>query len=102
MPYFLRATDEASALDEQRLRRLQRALDKEEARERSRAASDSALKQRAYGLIAEAVRIGMSPAKFEQASEADLLAHLRTISDTQLQVNSYPTEGELGALHARR
>jgi hypothetical protein len=102
LPYFLRATDEASALNEQRLRRLQHALDKEEARERSRAASDSALKQRAFGLIAEAVRIGISPAISEQASEADLLAHLKTISDTQLQVNYYPTEGELGALHVRR
>ena len=32
MPYFLRATDEASAADERRLRQLQRALEKEEAR----------------------------------------------------------------------
>ena len=103
MPYFMRAVDEASAVDEQRLRRLQRALDKEEARERSRAASDSALKQRASGLIAEAVRIGMSPVVSEQASEAALLAHLKTISDTQLLANSsYPAEGELGALHTRR
>lgn len=103
MPYFLHAIDEASAVDEQRLRRLQRALDKEEAIERSRAASDSALKQRASGLIAEAIRIGMSPAVTDQASEAELLAHLKTISDTQLLANSsYPAEGELGALHTRR
>ena len=102
IPYFLRATDEASALDEWKLRRLQRVLAKEEARERSRAASESALKQWALGLLAEAVRIGISPAISEQTSEADLLAHLRTIADTQLQANSYPTEGELGALHARR
>jgi hypothetical protein len=102
IPYFLRATDEASGLDERKLRRLQRALDKEEARERSRAASDSALKQRAFGLIAEAVRIGISATLSEQASEADLLAQLRTISNTQLQANSYPAEGELGTLHARR
>ena len=32
MPYFLRVTDEASAIDERRLRHLQRALEKEEAR----------------------------------------------------------------------
>jgi hypothetical protein len=31
MPYFLRVTDEATAMDEQRLRQLQRALDKQEA-----------------------------------------------------------------------
>ena len=102
MPYFLRATDEATALDERKLRRLQWALDKEETRERSRAASASALKERASALIAEAVRIGISPPISENASEADLLAHLRTVSNTELQANSYPTEGELGNLHARR
>jgi hypothetical protein len=37
MPYFLRATDEATAMDEQRLRQLQRALDREEAKVRSHA-----------------------------------------------------------------
>jgi energy-coupling factor transporter ATP-binding protein EcfA2 len=102
MPYFLRATDEATALDERKLRRLQWALDKEEARERSRAASDSALKERASSLIAEAIRIGISPMISENASEADLLSHLGAISNTQLQANAYPTEGELGTLHARR
>jgi energy-coupling factor transporter ATP-binding protein EcfA2 len=34
MPYFLRVNDETSAMAERRLRQLQRALDKEEARER--------------------------------------------------------------------
>jgi hypothetical protein len=36
MPYFLSATDEASAMAERRLRQLQRCLDRAEARERSR------------------------------------------------------------------
>ena len=40
MPYFLRVHDEASVVAEQRLRQLQRALDKEEVRERSRAAAN--------------------------------------------------------------
>jgi hypothetical protein len=102
MPYFLRATDEASALDERRLRQLQRALDREEARERSRAAAESALKQRAMSLLVEAHRIGIVPAPSEQASEADLLAQLKTVLDTQLQANTYPSEEEFGALHTRR
>jgi hypothetical protein len=59
MPYFLRATDEASGMDERRLRQLQRALDKEETRERARAVADSALKQRAISLLVEAHRIGL-------------------------------------------
>jgi hypothetical protein len=102
MPYFLRVNDETSAIAERHLRQLQRALDKEEARERSRAAADSVLKQRAMSLLAEAHRIGISPAPPVEAGEAELLVQLRTLSETQLEANTYPTEGELGALHARR
>ncbi|WP_029007243.1 DUF3732 domain-containing protein [Azospirillum halopraeferens] len=102
MPYFLRVTDESSAMDERRLRQLQRALEKEEARERTRAAADSALKQRATSLLTEAHRIGIAPTPSEEDSEAELLAQLKTVSDTQLEANAYPTEDELGALHERR
>jgi len=102
MPYFLGVTDQASAIDERRLRQLQSALEKEEVRERSRAASDSALKQRAMALISEAHRIGLGPSVSEQDSEADLLAHLKSISESQLQATSYPVEGEFGSLNARR
>jgi hypothetical protein len=102
MPYFLRVNDEASAMAERRLRQLQRALDKEEARERSRAAADSVLKQRAVSLLAEAHRIGIAPAPSSDADEADLLAQIKTVSETQLEANTYPREGELGGLHTRR
>lgn len=102
MPYFLRATDEASAMDERRLRQLQRALDKEEAQARSRAATETALKQRAVGLLIEAHRIGIARQPSTDASEGDLIAELRTVSETQLEANAYPSESELGALHARR
>jgi hypothetical protein len=102
MPYFLRVNDEATAIAERRLRQLQRVLDKEEADQRSRAAADSALKQRAVSLLAEAHRIGISSAPSGEADEEELLAQIKTISDTELEASSYPTEGELGALHARR
>jgi hypothetical protein len=102
MPYFLRATDEASAIDELRLRQLKRVLEKKEANERSRAASESALKQRATSLIAEANRIGIASVLSAQASEMDMLGHLRAISETQLLATAYPTEGEFAALHSRR
>ena len=102
MPYFLRVNDEASAMAERRLRQLQRALDKEEARERSRAAADSALKQRAVSLLVEAHRIGIAPVPSAEAGEVELLAQIKTLSETQLEANTYPIEGELGALHARR
>lgn len=102
MPYFLRATDEASAIDERRLRQLQRALEKEEAKARSRAAAETALKQRATNLLAEAHRIGLAKSPSPDAPEATLLAELKTIGETPLQANTYPDEGELGALNRRR
>ncbi|WP_437277195.1 DUF3732 domain-containing protein [Sorangium sp. So ce375] len=102
MPYFLRATDEASAIDERRLGQLQRALEKEEARERARAAADSALKQRATSLLAEAHRIGLVSDPPADRPESELLAQLRSVSGTELEANAYPSEGELGELHARR
>jgi hypothetical protein len=102
MPYFFRATDEASAIDERRLRQLQRALEKEEAKARSRAAAETALKQRAISLLTEAHRIGLAKSPPPDAPEVTLLAELKAICETQLQANTYPDEGELGALSRRR
>lgn len=102
MPYFLRATDEATAIDERRLRQLQRALDREEALARSRAVADSALKLRAISLLAEAHRIGIADAPSQEASEVALLADLQRVTATQLEASTYPGEGEIGALQERR
>lgn len=102
MPYFLRVTDERSGMEERRLRQLQRALDKEEARGRSRAATETALKQRAVSLLTEAHRIGIARQPAPGASEGDLMLELKTISNTQLEANAYPSDDELGSLHIRR
>jgi energy-coupling factor transporter ATP-binding protein EcfA2 len=102
IPYFLRATDEASSMDERRLRQLQHALDREEAKTRSRAAAETALKQRATSLLAEAHRIGLARAPSPEASETQLLADLQVVASTQLEANTYPSEDELSALHSRR
>lgn len=102
MPYFLRATDEASTLDERRVRQLQRALDKEEARERARAVADTVLKQRATSLLVEAHRIGLVSDAPSDGTDDELLARLRSVSSTEPEAFVYPNEGELGGLHARR
>jgi hypothetical protein len=102
MPYFLRVTDESSAVDERRLRQLQRALEREEAKARSRASAESALKERATSLLSEAHRIGMAATPSPDASEGELLAELQTVADTKLQATAYPDDSELGALHGRR
>jgi energy-coupling factor transporter ATP-binding protein EcfA2 len=99
MPYFLRATDEASAMLERRLRQLRAALDKEEVRELSQGATHSMLKQRALSLLAEANRMGIIHLPSQDASEADLLAQLEAVSETELETYTYPSEDELGILH---
>lgn len=102
MPYFLRATDEASAIAERRLRQLRRALEREEARARSRATAETALKQRTISLLTEAHRIGLANPPSPERSEGELLADLKSISETVLAASAYPSEGELSALHVRR
>lgn len=102
MPYFLRVTDEASVIAERRLRQLQRALDKEEAKERSHAASETALRQRAVGLLTEAHRIGLLPEVSPDAPEVELMSELRAVLRGEVEVSAYPSEDELASLHARR
>jgi hypothetical protein len=102
MPYFLRVVDEASIIDERKLRRLQRVLEKDEALQRSRISADSVLNQRARSLLAEAYRIGMTSETSDDASEADLLEKLRDVSEGKLPAGTYPNDGELTSLHAGR
>lgn len=102
LPYFLGVNDEAGAMAERRLRQLQRALEKGEARERQRAATDTALKQRAFSLLAEAHRFGLATAPSPDDGESALLTQVRSVAETRLSANTYPNEGEIGALHSRR
>lgn len=102
IPYFLGVNDEASALAERRLRQLQRALEKGEARERRRAAADTALKARALSILTEAHRFGMADAPSPDEGEVALLGRVRAVAETRLSATSYPDESEIGTLHARR
>jgi len=102
MPYFMRVTDEASAMAERRLRQLQRTLDNEEAKERSQAASESALRQRAVGLLTEAHRIGLLPEVSPNAPEVELMGELRAVFRGGVEVSAYPSENEIALLQAHR
>jgi len=102
MPYFLRATDEGGALAERRLRQLQRALTQAESKDRARRSAETALKQRAFGLLVEAHRFAMTDAPSPDGHEENMLAELRRIADSAIDAASYPKDSELGALHARR
>lgn len=102
MPYFLRATDEESAMAERKLRQLQRALAIEEGRERRRREAETTLKQRAVGLLTEAHRFSLADEPSTDVDESELLMQLRTVAETENDPTTYPSEGELGALHASR
>ena len=103
MPYFLGATDEATAMDERLLRQLQRGLDREEARLKSRAAAETVLKTRAIALATEAHRAGLISAEPSvDDSEDTLLVLLKLATGADLGGDPYPNESELGALHTRR
>lgn len=102
VPYFLRATDEASALNERRLRTLQRQLEREEVRNRTQATADGAMRSRAFSLVNEAARLHLgSPAPVE-AENSTLLALLRQIMNGSNDAKAVPHEGELSSLHEQR
>lgn len=102
MPYFLRATNEEGALAERRLRQLQRALAQAESKERARQTTESAFKQRAFGLLIEAHQSGMADEPSPDASEDEMLASLRKAAAVEIDAATYPKDSEIGALHARR
>ena len=102
MPYFLGAIDDASAIQERQLKQLQRTLDREEAKASARAKADTALRQRAFGLLVEAGRLGLTPPPAGDASETELLASLQMAQSTSTAANAYPGEGEIAELQGRR
>lgn len=102
MPYFLRATDEASALNERRLRTLQRQLERDEVRNRTRMTADSAMRARAFGLLAEAARLDLATVPSADASDTDLLTRLGQIALGTTEARAAPSEGELADLNEQR
>jgi energy-coupling factor transporter ATP-binding protein EcfA2 len=102
MPYFLGAIDDASAIEERRLKQLRYTLDREEARLAARVKAETALRQRARGLLFEASRLGLVAEPAESATEAELLATLGRAVETTLEANTYPGEGEIGELQRHR
>lgn len=102
MPYFLGAIDQATAIGLQRLRQLERSLEREELRAQARAKAESGTKQSAISLLAEAHRLGLGEPVNENASEADLIAELRNRADLGLPDSQLRSENELSLLTTRR
>ncbi|MBN9464062.1 hypothetical protein ABIB58_000560 [Brevundimonas sp. UYEF29] len=102
IPYFLRATDEANALNERRLRSLQRDLERNENRNRLRATAESAMRSRAFSLLAEAERLGVANTPPIETVDADLISLLGQIASSSGEARTLPSESELSALHRQR
>lgn len=102
MPYFLRVTDEASALNERRLRQLRRELDLELRRARTRATALSAFRERAFSLLAEAQRLEMMRPVADDTPNAELIALLTAMNDDPVAAKVVPSEGQLADLHRQR
>lgn len=102
IPYFLRATDEASALNERRLRALQRQLEREETRNRTRATADSAMRNRAFSLLAEAARLELVALPSADTPDAGLLSLLKQVDSGSAEARFVPSESELASLNEER
>jgi len=102
IPYFLRATDEANALNERRLRSLQRDLERNENRNRLRATAESAMRSRAFSLLAESERLGVANTPPIETVDADLISLLGQIASSSGEARTLPSESELSALHRQR
>lgn len=102
IPYFLRATDEASALNERRLRAFQRQLEREEVRNRIHATADSAMRTRAFSLLAEAARLELAVLPAIDSTDDTLLTLLAQIAAGSNEARAMPSEGELSHLHGLR
>lgn len=102
MPYFLGVVNQTTAIDLQRLRGLERALDREEARALARSRAESSLKQRALSLVSEASRLGLAVAGDETTPEALLISELRRLVDSGLSDSEIQSQSELTDLSDRR
>lgn len=100
MPYFLRASTEATTAAERKLRQLKRALEIEEFR--TRVNPDSTLSIQARGLLSEANRIGLAPAPTDTATESELLGQLQAVIEHETQPTQYPGEESLNLLQEER
>jgi hypothetical protein len=102
LPYFLGVSTAASLLNERLLRQRRKELEVERAREHARRSNDSLLKQRSRVLLTEATRAGIAAEAPIEADEQMLVDLLRRAMSAEALTAQYPTDGDIGELHARR
>jgi energy-coupling factor transporter ATP-binding protein EcfA2 len=102
MPYFMGVVDQAAAVELQKLRQLERALEREEAKALARSREESSTKQNAFALLSEAHRLGIANAVDETSSETALISALRSVDEVGVPNASVVSEDELTILTDRR
>ncbi len=102
MPYFLGVVTGSTVAAERRLRQARRALEIDTAREESRVAKDSVLKQRCRVLLGEAQQLGLVERVPEGADEAVLIGLVRRAVSPEARPKQYPGADQLDTLQERR
>jgi len=102
MPYFMGVVDQAAAVELQKLRQLERALEREEAKVLARSREESSTKQNAFTLLSEAHRLGIATAVDETSSETALISTLRSVDEVGVPNANVISEDELTILTDRR
>lgn len=102
MPYFLSAETDSTAIAERRLRQFRKALDVEEAKERSRATANAQLQQRAFALLVQANQLGLAPEPNQGATEVELVATLEGLISVGDKPADYVDDSALGGFYERR
>lgn len=102
MPYFMGVVNQTAAIELQRLRQLEKALDREEAKAIARSRAESSTKQNAFALLSEAHRLGIAADVDEMSSETTLINSLRLVDTAGLPDANVIPENELTILTDRR
>jgi len=102
MPYFLQAVDQETVLIQRKLRRLEAAYGRLERQSKSQQKSRSLVTERALALLTQASGVGLIDAPSPEASEPELLALLREITDFDIRRTDVELGDQLGPLEEAR
>ena len=102
MPYFLQAVDQETVLIQRKLRRLEAAYGRMERQSKSQQKSRSMVTERALALLTQASAVGLIDAPSPEASEPELLALLREITDFDISRTDVELGDQLGPLEEAR
>jgi len=102
MPFFLGASTTESIIAERKVRQLRKALLVQEARAAAAARVNGFTKKRAFMLVSEAVKLGLTQPVSESASEHELFSILSSLASSKIEIFSFSGDAELSKLNERK